>query len=106
MVRIACISFYYIKIFTLFHVYCLIITLSLSLLPRSLNMVIDPGNGSVAQFPGSIVNVFIQVFNSNWNFKEAWQEAWLKFQMTVLHVLGAMLCSSKVHAQATNTYYL
>ena len=112
MVRIACISlnFYYIKIFTLFHIYCLIITLSLSLslslLPRSLNMVIDPGNGSVAQFPGSIVNVFIQVFNSNWNFKEAWQEAWLKFQMTVLHVLGAMLCSSKVHAQATNTLFM
>jgi hypothetical protein len=62
--------------------------------------------GSVAQFPGSIVNIFIQVFNSNWKFKEAWQEAWLKFQMTVLHVLGAMLCSSKVRIQASACMYM
>ena len=56
--------------------------------------------GSVAQFPGSIVSIFIQVFNNKWELKEAWQEAWLDFQMNVLHVLGAMLCSSKVcHCQ-------
>ena len=59
-------------------------------------MISDPNMGSVAQFPGTIVSIFIQVFNNKWELKEAWQEAWLGFQMTILHVLGAMLCSSVV----------
>ena len=68
----------------------------LSFVPYSVTVVLDPSMGSVAQFPGSIVSIFIQVFNNKWNLKEAWREAWLQFQMTVLHILGAMLCSSKV----------
>ena len=62
----------------------------------SLDVISDPNMGSVAQFPGTIVSIFIQVFNNKWKLKEAWQEAWLGFQMTILHVLGAMLCSSVV----------
>ena len=62
----------------------------------SLDVISDPNMGSIAQFPGTIVSIFIQVFNNKWKLKEAWQEAWLGFQMTVLHVLGAMLCSSVV----------
>ena len=64
-------------------------------------MISDPNMGSVAQFPGTIVSIFIQVFNNKWELKEAWQEAWLGFQMTILHVLGAMLCSSVVRTYIT-----
>ena len=81
---------------TSFHLGWINVYFKISLSHCSLSIVVDLSIGSIPQFPGSIIGVFIQVFNNNWNLKEGWQEAWSEFLTTVLHMLGAMLCSSQV----------
>lgn len=56
----------------------------------------DPSLSHMIEVPSLLLSVFIDAFHDNMGLGEAWQEVWLDFQLGLLHMIGAMLCSSNV----------
>lgn len=48
--------------------------------------------------PSGVPDLFVAIFNHPWGetVKGEGKEAWLELQLTVLHMLGGMLCSTMV----------
>ena len=69
---------------------------SLFLLSYSLHTMSDPSLSHMIEVPSLLLNVFVSAFHENMGPAKEWQEAWLNFQFGLLHMLGAMLCSSNV----------
>lgn len=56
----------------------------------------EPHRLTIVSAPSGVVSLFTATFNQHWDISEACQEEWSNVQLEVVHMMGAILCSSEV----------
>jgi len=59
---------------------------------------VEPHRLTIVSAPSGVVSLFTAIFNQHWDISETCQEEWSNVQLEVVHMMGAILCSSEENA--------
>lgn len=60
------------------------------------HFAVEPHRLTIVSAPSGVVSLFTAIFNQHWDISETCQEEWSNVQLEVVHMMGAILCSSEV----------